>query len=65
MNHATAAALQRAQRKAAGFIQHLALLACFAYIGCLLAACGGGDEAPLDPNTCYVDGKPMPKGACQ
>lgn len=46
-------------------LQHLALLACFAYIGAVLAACGGGDEAPLDPNTCYVDGKPMPKGACQ
>lgn len=43
-----------------------ALLTCFAYIGCLLAACGGGDsdEPKLDEHTCYVDGKPMPRSAC-
>lgn len=46
-------------------MQHLAVLACFAYIGCLLAACGGGDETTPAQGTCNVDGKPMPMEVCR
>jgi hypothetical protein len=30
-----------------------------------LTACGGGGEDEPDPNTCYVDGKPMSREACR
>lgn len=30
-----------------------------------LTACGGGGDDEPDPNVCYVDGKPMPRKACQ
>ena len=43
-------------------LQHLALLACFAYIGCILAACGGGEPTP--DYVCLIDGKPHPANDC-